>query len=257
VSLPGASWQIGRNGGYEENADASGYFANTGSGGSAEFLITQPGSYYLTTNIISVSDLHGINISANNVSLDLNGFSLLHVAGTVGNYDGIYIHGGYTNITVCCGTISSWGFDGIDNEANNVVLSHLILSANTTGILWNGNDGAIRDCLVSGSPEDGIELFGGSDCLVVDNQLAGNSVNIYVNASDNQIEGNRATGNGGYGIEILNQSYITNNIVIKNTVIGSGANDYSFNSSQIIGPIITNVISGIITNSNPCANFAF
>jgi hypothetical protein len=104
---------------------------HTGSGGSAEFLITQSGSYYLTTNIVGVSGQHGINISANNVTLDLNGFSLLGVSGAD---DGIYIHGGYSNITVRNGTISGWGagsgYQGIECDANNVIFEQLILSAN-------------------------------------------------------------------------------------------------------------------------------
>src|SRR5690242_16063675 len=41
------------------------------------FIISQPGSYYLTTNILGSSGKDGIEIATNNVSLDLNGFALL------------------------------------------------------------------------------------------------------------------------------------------------------------------------------------
>jgi parallel beta-helix repeat protein len=221
---------------------------------SVAYAITQPGSYYLTTNIIDVSNQNGININANNVTLDLKGFSLLGFSGPGGNNIGINI-GPYTNVIVRNGIISGWGFAGIQCTANNVILEHLILSADNTGMLWNGNDDVIRYCMVSGNSQ-GISLSG-SGSLVVDNELAGNSVGIFVNAGNSQIEGNHVTGNGGYGIQILSESYVTNNILIRNTVRGSGANNYSFNSSQIIGPLITNTVSGIITNSNPWANFSF
>jgi len=46
----------------------------------------------------------------------------------------------------------------------------------------------------------------------------------------------------------------TNNVIIKNSAIGNG-NDYSITSGNIVGPLIT--VTGIITNSNPWANFSF
>ena len=186
----------------------------------------------------------------------MNGFSLQGVSSAI---NGISIQSSYTNVTVRNGTISAWGagWHGIECYGNNVILEHLILTANSySGLYWQGNNGVIRDCMVSGSPY-GI-FMGGSGLLVVGNNLAGNTVGIYIVNGANQIEGNHVTGNGGYGIEIPSVfTGATNNIVIRNTVRGSGANNYSFGSSQIVGPIISNAVSGIITNSNPWANFSF
>jgi hypothetical protein len=101
---------------------------------SGPVAITRPGSYYLTTNI-TVSSSVGIHIQTNNVTIDLNGFSILcsdpspisigiyiinglhdiyvfngHIAGGVTNnagvyggpgfVDGIYANGGGRNIKV-------------------------------------------------------------------------------------------------------------------------------------------------------------
>jgi hypothetical protein len=223
---------------------------------SSPYTITQPGSYYLTTNIVGVSSQNGINIYANNVTLDLNGFSLQGVTSAL---NGISIQTGYTNVTVRNGTISGWGtgWKGIECFGNNVILEHLILSGNPyAGLYWVGNTGVIRDCMVSGSPY-GI-FMGGSGLLVIGNDLIGNGTGIYVDNGVNQIEGNHITGSGGYGIEIPGAfTGATNNLIIRNVVRGSGANNYSFNSSQIAGPLITNTVSGIVTNSNPWANFSF
>jgi len=61
------------------------------------FIITNSGSYYLTTNLAGVSGKNGIKIAANNVTLDLNGFTL---QGASGNDTGIDIPGAQTNIIV-------------------------------------------------------------------------------------------------------------------------------------------------------------
>ena len=45
------------------------------------FIISQPGSYYLTTNLLGVSGKNGIEITANNVTLDLNDFAVQGVSG--------------------------------------------------------------------------------------------------------------------------------------------------------------------------------
>jgi hypothetical protein len=232
---------------------------HTGSGGSAEFLISQPGSYYLSTNIVGVSGEHGINISANNVTLDLNGFSLLGVSSAG---DGIYIHLGYTNVTVHNGIISGWGNDGIECYANNALLEDIIVSTNSYNGVYFGSGGVIRDCLVENNAANGIYVAG-SGSLIFGNNFAGNIVgpnnfaSISVYGSNNRIEANHVTGTNTAGYGIFIYGAYTKNMVIRNSVIGSGANNYFFNSSQIVGPLITNAVSGIITNSNPWANFSF
>ena len=57
--------------------------ANTPGGSSSLFRITQPGSYYLGGNITGVAGKNGIEIDADEVTLDLNGFALLGVAGSL------------------------------------------------------------------------------------------------------------------------------------------------------------------------------
>src|SRR5438876_7767498 len=44
--------------------------------GSMPFAIIAPGAYYVTTNLAGPSAANGITINADNVSLDLGGFSL-------------------------------------------------------------------------------------------------------------------------------------------------------------------------------------
>ena len=79
---------------------------------SAPFTISVPGSYYLTTNV-TVSSGDAITISANNVTLDLNGFTIASTAATASGDSGILLSGSRTNIAICYGNISS----GVTNNA--------------------------------------------------------------------------------------------------------------------------------------------
>src|SRR5262245_8811913 len=64
---------------------------------SAPFIITQPGSYYLTTNV-TVSSGDAITINANNVSLDLNGFTISSTAPVANIDNAILLSGSGANI---------------------------------------------------------------------------------------------------------------------------------------------------------------
>ncbi len=57
--------------------------ANTPGDAGNLFIISQPGSYYLTGNINGVAGMHGIAISASGVTLDLSGFELRGSPGTL------------------------------------------------------------------------------------------------------------------------------------------------------------------------------
>src|SRR5262249_51241586 len=47
------------------------------------FKITQPGSYYLTGNVTGVNAKHCVEIASSGVTLDLNGFDLVGVPGSL------------------------------------------------------------------------------------------------------------------------------------------------------------------------------
>src|SRR5260370_19075271 len=78
---------------------------------SLPFTISAPGAYYVTTNLTGVTGTNGITIAANDVSLDLKGFSVLAVAGA---NDAIIVSGNRTNLWFGNGTVRGWGMEGID-----------------------------------------------------------------------------------------------------------------------------------------------
>jgi len=81
---------------------------------SAPFTITQPGSYYLTTNL-TVSGGNAITIATNGVTLDLNGFTIASTAPSATGY-GIYINSGLRNIAIQNGHIQG----GVTNNGSGV-----------------------------------------------------------------------------------------------------------------------------------------
>lgn len=229
---------------------------NTPGNVSFEFYINQPGSYYLTANVVGVGSKNGIGIAANNVTLDLNGFLVQGVSSGV--VSGIYTYNTCTNVIIRNGTINGWN-RGINSFANTEVLEHLIVSANLYGIQC-ANNVAILDCTINANSVYGIEVDGPGS-LISDNYFVGNDTEnspgyaaLYITSSNNRVENNHVTGSGpaGYGISIVGSSSVTNNIVIKNSVEGGGANNYSINTTyNDVGPI-----GNASTNASPWANFS-
>jgi hypothetical protein len=129
------------------------------------FKITQRGSYYLTGNITGVVGKDGIEIAASGVTLDLNGFDLLGVAGS---WDGVHVTlGTLTNIAVVNGSIRSWGGDGVDlgtNGALNCRVADLLASGNTGSGITTNNGSTITNC--SAYQNTGTGISSGTSCTV-------------------------------------------------------------------------------------------
>jgi hypothetical protein len=229
------------------------------------YNVSSPGSYYLVTNLTGSAygvpgSPYGIFIASDNVTIDLNGFTL---QGVSGSYSGIYIYGSHTNIIVRNGIITGWAQNGIGynypySSPQNVVLEHLTVSANVGNGIVAANGFTISNCTIQNNQGTGI-LLDGNGSQVVGNILIGNNAANNVNAgaitiegSNNRIEGNHVTGSGasGYGIA-LNYGGTTGNIVIKNSVSGNGANNYSPAAGNDLGPVGTAAAS-----TSPWANIS-
>jgi len=229
---------------------------NTPGNVSFEFYINQPGSYYLTGNITGISGKNGIGIAANNVTVDLNGFTLA-LTGAPGLLSGVFAYNNLTNIIVRNGTVTGWN-RGLNSFANYCIFENLVVSANLYGIQCAGS-AEVRNCTIIGNNSFGVEVDG-SDSLVVGNHFVGNNAAnspglaaIYVTGSNNHVENNHVTGSGvlGYGISVASSSTITNNIIVKNLVEGGGANNYSISGNNDVGPI-----GSASTNMSPWANIS-
>jgi hypothetical protein len=85
---------------------------------SYHFIINQPGSYYLSANL-AVTKANGIQIKAEGVTLDLNGFEISGASESAG--DGIQISNTAHHATVINGSIKGFtvGVNGINETTGS------------------------------------------------------------------------------------------------------------------------------------------
>src|SRR4029079_14120922 len=60
---------------------------NTPGDADSLFRITQPGSYFLTGNITGVAGRHVSDVAASSVTIDMRGFELVGVPGSLAGFD--------------------------------------------------------------------------------------------------------------------------------------------------------------------------
>ena len=158
----------------------------------AGYTITNGGSYYLTADLMPEGGDSGININVNDVTLDLNGFSIL---GGLSSGQGISMNN-RDNVVVKNGTIRDFFFYGIAafqstrcQLENLRVLNNAQHSSSYYGIIAGTN------CTIMG-------------CTVMDN---GSGVKVDV---DSNVVGNQIVNNTTDGLKLTGPgSYVADNIV--------------------------------------------
>lgn len=174
------------------------------------YVITAPGSYYLTGD---VSGAAGIRIQADDVTLDLCGFTIR----SAGLGVGVAIAG--NRVTVRNGAIagSSFGIGG-NNFNTHLVVEDLrtncsargvllcnrsiarrcVCVGSATGIETPANNSVVSDCFVSGPGDVGIWI--NSSCIVERCHVSGVNQGIVSNGPGNRIVACTAVSNAGLGI---------------------------------------------------------
>jgi hypothetical protein len=261
---------------------------------SVPYKITAPGSYYLTANLTATGNGAGITISADNVTLDLNGFAL--IGGGSGSVAGINFPAAQKNILIRNGTVRGWTNGGINasNAANSVIQGIRLSNNSAPSTFFNiaglsvGKGSTVKDCFVANnSNSHGISV--GSACSVSSCVARANSDGAGIRVMDNcYVVGNISDSNGtgitmGFGNRIdsnsctfnlnagvLIPSGATNNLVIRNSARGNNPN-YTIASGNRYGTIFnltpssTSPVNGDsapstisnIVSFDPWANFAY
>jgi len=121
------------------------------------YVVTQPGSYYLTADVVGGGGKSGIDIRASNVTVDLNGFTVDGASGSGDN--GIRNSGGNGYITVRNGRVRNWQHDGI-NLRRATSSNFLVESVEAA---FNGGQGitcesrsVVRGCVATNNSAEGI-----------------------------------------------------------------------------------------------------
>jgi hypothetical protein len=241
---------------------------------SAGFHITNSGSYYLTDNLTNSGFSGGIVISASDVTLDLNGFTLF---GGPGSGEGINVDDGLRNVTLMNGTVRGWGDYGVRAfrafavECRNIrALGNISgLGLSTNGVareclsrdnssygIYAASGSVVEHCTISDNGADGIQAE--SRCALVDNYLSGNNTNLMNNSAaislfgvGSRVEGNQIVNNYLTGVK----DFFGGNFIVRNTARANAVTNFDISASSALGPLISS--PGVITNSNPWANFSF
>lgn len=191
--------------------------AQTGSvtpGDTAGFPVTlsQPGSYRLSGNLtVPDQNTTAIQVTADNVTIDLNGFSILGPNLANGLGEGVSASS-RTNISVLNGTVRGMGSRGV-YLGNKGRAEDLRLISNSDGVQV-GVDSLVKDVTALGNRITGIYIFGKSTVLnSIASQNGGDGI---LGGDDCLVQGNTVHGNGSYGISLGGSS-----TVLQNTVTGS------------------------------------
>ncbi len=194
---------------------------NTPGNATALFRITQPGSYYLAGNVTGVAGRHGIEIVASGVTLDLNGFDLIGVAGSL---DGVFAStAGMVNITVKNGSARGWGGYGVNlfNFGNNTLIADVTANNNGSVGIGGGFGGIVSRCASYANVGNGIQAGTVStvtECSSYTNQASGITV-----AAGSIVSNCSTRFNGLDGIVAFRGCLIKDNTCASNGNVGSGA----------------------------------
>ncbi len=233
--------------------------------GTALYVISQSGSYYLTGNINGETDKHGIEIDANNITIDLNGYSLIGPGKTVGSSgDGIYASNSYSNIVVRNGHSFDWRQKGIYLLSENARVQNVNAFNNGNIGIEVGNASIVKNCISQSNGDDGINTgarsiisncvaksnssagiaagngstiigcvasanYEGIDCSrncsVIDCSVSYNADVGIQGSSSSTIKNCSVVDNGGYGIEAHNGSVVSNCAIRNNLDAGIRASN--------------------------------
>jgi Right handed beta helix region len=142
---------------------------NNAAVGQFPFSIDQSGSYRLTGNLTVTSGVDGIDVTADNVNIDLNGFSIIGAGGGAG----VGIASSNSQVTVRNGTVTGMGSSGITLGANATVADVHAVANGGNGIVV-GNASLVTHSNVSANSLIGISITG-SGSTVVENSVYNNS----------------------------------------------------------------------------------
>ena len=228
-----------------------------------EFIINEPGSYYLTGNVVAGKP-SGIRINASAVTLDLSGFQVLRPTSASGS---IGIHVLAPDCVIKNGSVAGFAFgvSGTVDVSGDPVRAGMLLEirirrcgfAAVLGPGWRvdgcsatdnslagllvGDNAVVRNCAATMNQTAGIQVGNGSTlthCTASENRSTG-----FVIGDDATVEACTAFANGRDGFRLGNRSQIRSS-----TANGNGGTSGNVGSGISAG--IRALVSGCKANGN-------
>jgi parallel beta-helix repeat protein len=260
---------------------------------TAGFTITQPGSYYLTTNLAATG--HGVVIAASGVTLDLMGFAL--TGNRTGNRYGVYLSGASSmpvcDVAVRNGVVRNFHYGVHAEYSQGCWVEQLLVSSNAAnGVVFDGKSGVcsgntLSACVIRGNGTSGVLLnvsTGGRcegntvvGCSILDNgaygvylnglfgscegnTISGCTVNknnirgIWLSSTKNcRVDNNHVFGQVGASTTGIDSSSSGGNMILRNTCVGQ-TNNFTFGAADTFGPVVT--ASGALSTTNGAAGLS-
>lgn len=194
--------------------------------GAGTYTLSEAGSYYLTGDRLVAPGNYGLHITASNVTVDLNGFTLKEMSSATGN-SGIYIDGA-ENVEIRNGTIRDFPGAGITASGANVRIFDIrILNNGGSGINLNGDGSHIRGCTVSNNGGSGIYAW--NNAIVTGNTCGNNTHYGIVARHGSVVSENSCFQNGYEGV------FTNNGLAIGNAGYGNtfGTVNHDSNSTYV------------------------
>ncbi|HEX5223318.1 MAG TPA: right-handed parallel beta-helix repeat-containing protein [Verrucomicrobiae bacterium] len=245
---------------------------------SLPFTISTPGSYYLTGSLESTNS--GITVSANNVTIDLMGFTIGGAQDT--NHPGIHVAGATNvmrNVIIRNGMITRFGIGILIENTQGGRVHDVAIHQNTAEGIWlRSNDPGvcsdvtIEHCSVTENASYGI--FARSETVsrncrghtIRNNQISGNYARgvVLIRSEGCVVDGNTF----GPQVPVVDFGAFAvftgdgRNLVIRNfehgNTNGFGFAYFRFNGSDTFGPLIdvTGYLPSTNTAASPWANFS-
>jgi hypothetical protein len=161
--------------------------------GGFPYVISQPGSYRLSGDLVVPAASDGIDIRVDNVSLDLNGFTIKGPGATTS----LFAVGVYSGKNVAIANGITTGFPvGVEVGAH-VIIKNVQATGNATGFSGFSAGLVMVECTANLNSGDGFKVAAATILRSVANANGGSGFNV---ESSTLIQ-NVANNNGGYGFE--------------------------------------------------------
>jgi hypothetical protein len=225
------------------------------------FIISQPGSYYLTGNLNGEFGKNGILITSSNVTLDLNGFALVGVSGS---FSGVSVSGFRTNVVIRNGLVSGWASSGVSTQIDSGRIERIVSSENGGDGITNaanafmvqivdcealgnvgagirvGNTARISNCAVRRNTGGGIVVA--NNCLVescVITSEIGTATDGVSMGSGNIVRGNVISSTTAAGLRITSSRNVVESNLISGTNIGivASSTGNTISENRVVGAV--------------------
>ena len=205
-----------------------------GDGGTDLYYISQPGSYYLTTNIVVGSGTNGIAVSASDVVIDLNGFTLAGAAGKIAFRSTANLG----RVRICNGQLTGWS-GGMDFFANgsgtNLTVENVQMTLTSGGSslfagIECGDALILSHCAICGASGAGsYAVLAGDRCTFEACTIFGCNIGINAGSSVTVKDCIVKSCPGGEGV------LVGSTCILRNNLVDACKHGMTFHSGCVIG----------------------